>query len=738
VRFIKPITNFSSGELSENLFGRIDVQEYQAGLSYTSNCLLNPQGGAYKRVGSKQRQRVGNADDTDLVNILEFILENGTSILVEFAVGTTNGYTMRLLDSSIQELPYTISFVPSLTGTALLYGWNGVAIGSKIYMTNYTGQVQPFIIDVSNIANIRVDLINFSAFKSVPFLDSNNDSTKKMRLLSANTQGPYTLEANFNAFSADHVGSQIILTGITKLDATINDAMDSTTYNRLASDALFISAYISPTQVTVLPYYTYNFGIGLADLYDYPLVAKATTQWFDDWRFSAFSPINGYPKVFATFESRLIMAGTKLNNSTIYASAINNPNIMQGNRLQVPETQTFEIYNINGGDYQVSHSIINNNYNGDILPTDPYNFTIASKDSAPITWVEASRFGVVSTQNKQYFLDGDGSIVSQTNVSIRPFATKSASPLMAVALDNTVFYTDSTRTRIYMYLYNESNGSYISKEVTLLYGKFSTDNFITVMRFSREFSSIMCVTSQGDCVALAYNQETRTLGFTKFFESTDDLKMVDYVSLATPDYKDMGVACIKVPNGKMLYYTFSDALLLATIPADILSAYAEELNYLDRMFAYDGVSTDTIEYIDTFKDETIVIYATDGVTVDRYEVEHDGSFSLQLPKTYTGFAVGSKYAFEIATMPVEAGQAYETAQMGAKRIDQALIRTAHCANIKVGTDGYNYDLVPITDNKAVFEMMGNTELDHIVYIRHDDVGPCMINNITLRGVNNDG
>ena len=33
MRFIHPLTNFSSGELSENLFGRIDVQEYQSGLN---------------------------------------------------------------------------------------------------------------------------------------------------------------------------------------------------------------------------------------------------------------------------------------------------------------------------------------------------------------------------------------------------------------------------------------------------------------------------------------------------------------------------------------------------------------------------------------------------------------------------------------------------------------------------------------------------------------------------------
>jgi hypothetical protein len=82
-KFVYPITNFGSGELSEDLFGRVDVREYASGLSYTDNALLSPRGGVYKRIGSKLKGRVGSniidgqVYDTEEVNILSFILDDG-------------------------------------------------------------------------------------------------------------------------------------------------------------------------------------------------------------------------------------------------------------------------------------------------------------------------------------------------------------------------------------------------------------------------------------------------------------------------------------------------------------------------------------------------------------------------------------------------------------------------------------------------------------------------------------
>lgn len=754
MRFIHPLTNFSSGELSENLYGRIDVREYQTGLSSTNNCLLNPQGGAYKRVGAKQRGLVGGFTDVQDVNIIEFTIEDGTSVILEF-VRTSIFYTMRLLNSDLVNIPLTYDYSPFIgTSPELIPNWNGVAIGRKIYVTNYLGTVSPFIIDLTDISTPRVQSMSLQYFKGMPFLDPNNDSNKKMRVTNAN-QPPgslFTIEANFNAFTSNHTDAQLMITGLQDYTQIVDVDENTYTFNKLGSAIFLITEYISPTQVRGYAYHQFQNGLALANVSGNRQTFSATTNWFDEWRFGAWSREFGFPKLFSAFEGRLIACGTPTEKDRIYASKLNDPNVFQDNRYTMPESQVFSYFRVtaeNTGDLLKGPEGVNHThtmkwdiYNGDIQVSDPYQFSIASKDSAPITWLESSRFGVIGTYNKQYFLDGDGTVVSQTNIGIRPFATKSSAPLMAVALDNTVFYTDGSRTKVYMYLYNESNGSYMSKEVTLLYGKFSKDDYIVNMKYSREFGALLFFTLNGNCVALTYNQESATLGFTNFFKATDYAKIVDYVSLSTPDYRDIGVACIQVANGNLHYFTFSNNITLGLIdPIDPSMHYLEEeFNYLDRLYGYYGEpASDTLLSMDTFGEEELQIYATDGVTVDFYEIEHDGSATITLPKnTYTGFVVGVKLPFEIATMPIEAGQAYATAQTGMKRVDQALIRTAFTNEIKVGTDGYNFDTVPIKNNVANFEMPGSTEMDHIVYIRHDTPGPCMVNNIVLRGVNNDG
>lgn len=723
MRFIQPITNFGSGELSDELFGRIDVEEYRSGLSLTENCLLDSKGSAEKRIGSKRRGLVGITGDAFAVNVLEFTLENGNTVFLEFAASNTDGFTLRILDQNLLELNYTATFVLSLTGTALLYGWNGAAFGNRVFVTNYTGTVPLFFIDFSNTSNIIISQYNLLGLYAVPFQDTNNDTTKKVRVLNANTAGPYIIEANWNAFTADHVGHQIMITGLTNT----ND------HNRVASEVYHITEYISPTQVRGFARWisSRNWTILANISAGATFPASPTSNWFDDWRLSAWGPITGYPKTITSFEGRLLYGGTRAKPSTLFASKINDPFFMQD--VRVPQPAEFRYAS---GDLTLTISWqIPYTADDGIQTTDPYQFTLSSKDGAPVTFLDQSRFGVVGTSSRQYFLDGDGSVVSQLNIGVRQFSTKSSYQLLSVPIDNTVFYTDATRTKIYMYLYNETNGSYISKEVTLLFGKFSSNNFVFKMKFSRKLNSILLLTSNGDCVCLKYSQETRVLGFTNFFKASDSVKMVDYASLSTTDNKDVDLAVFSV-DGKLVYHTFSDYIIEGLVDPKILELHRDDIQYLDQLITFDEMFTDQMEVLDGYTG-TLAVYATNGTTVEYYEYEVDGPETITLPQSYKSWAYGMRYSFQIATMPVEAGQSYQTAQLGLKRIDQALIRTSHCDSIKVGTDGYNYELVPITDNKGVFEMIGSPEYDHIVYIRHDDIGPCKINNITLKGVNND-
>ena len=46
-------TNFTSGELSPKLHSRVDIAKYANGCKTLENMIVNPQGGAFRRGGSK-------------------------------------------------------------------------------------------------------------------------------------------------------------------------------------------------------------------------------------------------------------------------------------------------------------------------------------------------------------------------------------------------------------------------------------------------------------------------------------------------------------------------------------------------------------------------------------------------------------------------------------------------------------------------------------------------------------
>lgn len=73
------ITNFSSGELSPTLNGRIDLQQYYQGAGFLQNFDIIPTGGIKRRVGSR---RIVKIDEN--ARIIPFIINKYTSFILEF------------------------------------------------------------------------------------------------------------------------------------------------------------------------------------------------------------------------------------------------------------------------------------------------------------------------------------------------------------------------------------------------------------------------------------------------------------------------------------------------------------------------------------------------------------------------------------------------------------------------------------------------------------------------------
>lgn len=107
-------TNFTSGELSPLMRGRVDVNKYSNGVEVLKNMVVRPQGGATRRMGT---QYVTNAYAATKVRLREFIVSNSNPYVLEFGVSYVrifkNGVV--LAGSPILVTPYQAADLNNLS-----------------------------------------------------------------------------------------------------------------------------------------------------------------------------------------------------------------------------------------------------------------------------------------------------------------------------------------------------------------------------------------------------------------------------------------------------------------------------------------------------------------------------------------------------------------------------------------------------------------------------------------------
>jgi hypothetical protein len=111
------LTNFTAGELSPNMYGRTDIEKYYNGCMTMENFLVLPQGGAYRRPGSRYVASVKTA--SAFTRLVPFVFSTTQAYILEFG----NLYMRVYYDggqvqdgSAVYEVvtPYTTAQLPDL------------------------------------------------------------------------------------------------------------------------------------------------------------------------------------------------------------------------------------------------------------------------------------------------------------------------------------------------------------------------------------------------------------------------------------------------------------------------------------------------------------------------------------------------------------------------------------------------------------------------------------------------
>ena len=88
------LTNFTSGELSPRLDGRVDLARYYNGCRELTNFIVHPHGGASRRGGFRLAAAAGNPDKPSLLLAFEFNAEQ--AYVLEFFEDQSGAGKMRV------------------------------------------------------------------------------------------------------------------------------------------------------------------------------------------------------------------------------------------------------------------------------------------------------------------------------------------------------------------------------------------------------------------------------------------------------------------------------------------------------------------------------------------------------------------------------------------------------------------------------------------------------------------
>lgn len=168
--FTFPIRSMASGEISPDMFGRIDQIKYQTGLSACRNFITRPEGSAENRTGTAYVMPLWGVDNESEPRFLEFIFNDNQAYVLVLQYNATTGAIFSVIrngapifDESVPITGITASLSMTVTSAA-----HGLANNEMVYISGVSGMVEANnrFARVNNVATNTFELWETSAINS--------------------------------------------------------------------------------------------------------------------------------------------------------------------------------------------------------------------------------------------------------------------------------------------------------------------------------------------------------------------------------------------------------------------------------------------------------------------------------------------------------------------------------------------------------------------------------------------
>jgi hypothetical protein len=792
VRFTTSQTNFKAGRLSPKLDNRIDTEQYRAGASILEAARIIAEGGIARSKGYRLLPHTAieaNDDGTDPTSrkFISITIQ-GVPVLVLLYRDNTNKVTL-----FTHAYPYSYAtsnsnlweIVPAGSHVYDCRKFDYTVSGNALILVHADGTFAPLYVYFASTGEValrsgvvpRIEALYSQVANSTP----NGNGANVSGPLSATLHGisPMT-DVGFNSNPLtigtwDNVNGQFAVTCPTSTDTVALLQGSRVIYLEGLGNRDFGSGTaqtaVGSCFCTVLSNTTNGVFVRptfMVTPTNVPILQFLSITTVDQWAVNMFKP-NNFPRSVTSHESRVVFGGTPEQPLSFFGSRTSNDTWFNQLRLQQSGTPYLPVPSPNGA----------------TIATDPYLFKIATKDDSRIMWIASATNLVIGTDRKEHVVTGGDSIISAFNINTKPYSAKGGDAVSASSIGGAVYYLSGNGKRLYRFKYNDANGSFTSEEVSLLFSDLIEYDKIEEVVWAANLSTLYVRMLSGQLYGIYDDGMGSPAVIDTLMTNVLELAYVQVSSFNEaaiyPKRGDHLVAILEEGGLALLEQTHSETATDEITQAgsgdvEIEITDANAFKYMDHGWQLvptpsggntvwktaNGAAQAT--YLSStgapvpatiFPAGTAII-ATNlytGVTKN-FTVGAPTAGFWQIPDAdFYGSAVGTlgvmvgkmPRVFQAATMPLEAGQQWGTAQMGIKNIDTIGIRYYKTYSFEFSSNGTNWQDVNVTvdggkcatgrvDRK--YDTRPGT--DQIIYIRNAKCEPCCITGINMRGTSNDG
>lgn len=555
-------TNFTAGEVSPRMLGRVDIARYQNGAELMENCWPLVHGGAKRRDGTLFCAAAKFANKRS--RLIPYVFNKSQAYIVEFGdlyvrffystgapIETSPGVQLELVSPYTEAMLDDLEYVQGADTMFIFHQQVPVHRLRRVTNTEWTLAAAPFVtvpfaeagikfatsatLSAATVGTGRTFTSSASAFLAgdvgrqivagggiaeITAFTSATVVTVEVITAFANTalaswQMTLSPQATNTAEAKDPVGKVIKMT-LTSSGATPLDgwrASDVGKYVKINDGLVQITSYTSPTEVK---------GVIKSALVS--IIGSTANAW--SLESSVWNAEDGYPATGTLYEQRLACAGSINYPQTVWIS------------------RTGEYLNFELG----------------TKDDDAMSFTVASDQINPISHLAQIKVLIALTYGGEFSLTGGvEKPITPTNIQVKNQSVYGCNRVRPVRIGNELYFMQRSNRKLRAMAYKFDSDAYGSPDMSVL-SEHITEGGITDMAYQQEPESILfLVRDDGVMATLTVDRDQDVVGWAR--QTTDGV----FESVATiPTEEGEQVWCIvkRTVNGNTVRYVerFSESV----------------------------------------------------------------------------------------------------------------------------------------------------------------------------------